>query len=299
MRVASVVVTYNRKKLLGECLTGLLNQSKPLDAIYIIDNNSDDGTQEYLTDQGFLANPRIIYKLLPTNTGGAGGFNAGIQLALAGDFDWLWLMDDDVEPLCDALENLLSYSKDANCIHGHRLEPDGGILEWGGMFDAERIAVKKIPTPKWKEGDYAFLEVSVGCFEGMLIATTLARKIDLPLADLFITWDDTYYGYQAACRGKVIYANVLSLKRKRNVEKFKSQFGKIYALSSFAAFFHYRNRFFLKVELSAKGYKFWVETAKILIKSFAKDLFVLQEISRLKASFKGTAAGIKYLAGKL
>ena len=43
-KIAAVVVTYNRKELLFQCLDALLKQTYPLDAIYIIDNASTDGT---------------------------------------------------------------------------------------------------------------------------------------------------------------------------------------------------------------------------------------------------------------
>src|SRR5512138_1855971 len=41
-KIAAVVVTYNRRDLLGQCLDSLLGQSRPLDALYIIDNHSTD-----------------------------------------------------------------------------------------------------------------------------------------------------------------------------------------------------------------------------------------------------------------
>ncbi|OHB65727.1 MAG: hypothetical protein A2Y77_06730, partial [Planctomycetes bacterium RBG_13_62_9] len=51
-RIAAVVVTYNRKDLLGQCLDSLLRQSYPLDALYVIDNCSTDGTQDYVLGWG-------------------------------------------------------------------------------------------------------------------------------------------------------------------------------------------------------------------------------------------------------
>ena len=53
LRVAAVVVTYNRKELLMECLEALLRQTRPLQAIYIIDNASTDGTPELLHREGY------------------------------------------------------------------------------------------------------------------------------------------------------------------------------------------------------------------------------------------------------
>ena len=48
MKVSAVVVTFNRKELLIECLEALRRQTRPLDALYIIDNASTDGTEELL-----------------------------------------------------------------------------------------------------------------------------------------------------------------------------------------------------------------------------------------------------------
>ncbi len=46
--VAAVVVTYNRKVLLKECLDALLAQTRPLDSIIVVDNASTDGTRVFL-----------------------------------------------------------------------------------------------------------------------------------------------------------------------------------------------------------------------------------------------------------
>ena len=42
MKVAAVIVTYNRKKLLEECLKSVINQTYSLNEIIVIDNNSSD-----------------------------------------------------------------------------------------------------------------------------------------------------------------------------------------------------------------------------------------------------------------
>ena len=54
--VCVVVVTYNRKELLIECLEALSKQTRPLDGIYIIDNASADGTPELLLGKGLKKN---------------------------------------------------------------------------------------------------------------------------------------------------------------------------------------------------------------------------------------------------
>ena len=62
--VISVVVTYNRKELLLECIEALIKQTYELEKIIIIDNNSTDGTYDSLKDKGYLENDKVIYKKL-------------------------------------------------------------------------------------------------------------------------------------------------------------------------------------------------------------------------------------------
>src|SRR4051812_18012026 len=93
-RVCAVVVTFNRKKLLVECLRGLLAQTRPLDHLIVINNASTDGTADMLAAEF----PELDVVHLPSNVGGAGGFHAGMKWARENGFDWTWVMDDDVAP---------------------------------------------------------------------------------------------------------------------------------------------------------------------------------------------------------
>lgn len=46
MSVAVVVVSYNRKELLRDCLTSVCAQVAPEDEVIVIDNGSTDGSPE-------------------------------------------------------------------------------------------------------------------------------------------------------------------------------------------------------------------------------------------------------------
>jgi rhamnopyranosyl-N-acetylglucosaminyl-diphospho-decaprenol beta-1,3/1,4-galactofuranosyltransferase len=152
-RIAAIVVTYNRKRLLGECMDSLLRQTHPLDGLYIIDNASTDGTYESLLDRGLIspadrpcetvqvvASPesvskasrlRIVdgtpathlqpvevhYVRMPENAGGAGGFAEGMERAAGAGFDWLWMMDDDVLAAPDALDVLVRKKDELRAAH--------------------------------------------------------------------------------------------------------------------------------------------------------------------------------------
>ena len=56
--MSAIVVTFNRKKLLVQCLSKLLMQTKEIKKIYIVDNASTDGTNKYLKELKFLGNKK-------------------------------------------------------------------------------------------------------------------------------------------------------------------------------------------------------------------------------------------------
>ena len=106
--IAAVVVTYNRKDLLLECLNCLQaqdfsnapQQNATLD-ILVIDNASTDNTHEAL--QFLIEDKAIRYYNTGSNLGGAGGFNYGMRKAVELGYDYVWVMDDDCMPHDDTL----------------------------------------------------------------------------------------------------------------------------------------------------------------------------------------------------
>ncbi len=100
MNIVSVIVTRNRLNLLQRCIEFIRNQTRKPDKIIVINNDSTDGTGEWLDEQ-----TDIIHIRNP-NTGGAGGFHRGIEEGMKLGADWLWLMDDDGYPDPDQLKLL-------------------------------------------------------------------------------------------------------------------------------------------------------------------------------------------------
>ena len=238
--VCAVVVTYNRRNLLLECLKALQKQTRPIQAIYLIDNASIDGTPELLLEKGYikelppkdLKEPwakefeiknltdenyiRLYYVRMCENTGGAGGFHEGVKRTYEKGYDWLWLMDDDVEPKSDCLENMFKYTSISKCIHPYKFYKDGSQFLWEQHLDIISGWVALLNDISFRNGkDYCY--VNVGCFEGMLINRNIVGKIGFPDPRFFIALDDTTYGFLASLFTNVIYIkNAVMIKKLDN-----------------------------------------------------------------------------------
>ncbi len=237
--VFAVCVTYNRKDLLLECLDGLLNQTRRIDGIILVDNASDDGTREMLFSKEIIPalpeldpegiveirhNPNhfsgipIIYLLLPKNEGGAGGFHEGIKRCLLENVDWIWLMDDDVKPDKECLEGQLNFKSISKCIHPQKYFTDGTLHEWEGYISYMTGRRVFQPNISFQKG-FSFCTVNSGCFEGMLIHRSIIEKIGLPDKRFFLGMDDTVYGFLAHFHTAVLYARDPRIRKKRTIRK--------------------------------------------------------------------------------
>jgi GT2 family glycosyltransferase len=75
--VSVVVVNWNGKYLMGDCLDSLEKQTYSPTEIIVVDNGSTDGSLQWLEARY----PRVRVVNLPENRGFAGGCNAGIEAA--------------------------------------------------------------------------------------------------------------------------------------------------------------------------------------------------------------------------
>jgi len=209
-KVFAIVVTFNRKVLLRECIKALQTQSYPLSQIVIVNNASTDGTQEMLEEF-----PTLKILNLPSNIGSSGGYYEGMKWAFESGAEWFWLMDDDVEPLQDALENQLKYSHISQCIHPTKYFLNGDVFEWEQIFCPVLGITVKLKEASFKNGK-EWCYVNTGCFEGMLINRSIVKKIGYPDKRFFTCYDDTIYGFLASLYTNTIYIRKASFLKKIN-----------------------------------------------------------------------------------
>jgi GT2 family glycosyltransferase len=107
--VLVIIVTWNKKSYVVDLLRSLQKLSYPVQQLdlLVVDNASNDGTVEVLKKDF----PHVHLIENKENTGGTGGFNTGLQYAFAQPeekYDYLWLLDNDVQVHCNALSELVS-----------------------------------------------------------------------------------------------------------------------------------------------------------------------------------------------
>jgi rhamnopyranosyl-N-acetylglucosaminyl-diphospho-decaprenol beta-1,3/1,4-galactofuranosyltransferase len=199
-RVCAVVVTYNRREMLVECLRALQAQSRAPDRILVVDNASTDGTPK-LVRSDF---PDVDLLALEENVGGAGGFYEGMRAAHADGADWLWLMDDDTIPTPTALEALLA------AISRHRdVALAGSRVVWTDGADHPMNTPRAKPFAGRLEQRAARgaggIAVRSSSFVSMLVAAERVRATGLPVADYFIWNDDFEYSTRLLRRGRGLF----------------------------------------------------------------------------------------------
>lgn len=187
--VAAVVVTYNRKELLKECIDALLQSEKVLPDVLIIDNASTDGTWEYILE--YIREDKVIYHRTEKNVGGAGGFHVGMKMALSLGYSYVWLMDDDTIVQRDTLQELM--------VANEKLEGNYGFLSsiayWtdGSLcnMNFQRTGIKQLLTEKDYEEDYP--AVIMATFVSFFVKADVIREVGLPIEEFFIWSDDLEY----------------------------------------------------------------------------------------------------------
>ena len=103
MKIAGVVVTYNRKEELKKLIESVLNSTKPIDLI-VVDNASN-----YDIESELKPYPTMQLLKMNANLGPAGGAEAGQKFAYEKGYDFVWMLDDDALVAPNALEELLKY----------------------------------------------------------------------------------------------------------------------------------------------------------------------------------------------
>lgn len=189
LKICAIVVTYNRKEMLLQCLQALQAQKYTDFDILIVDNASTDGTLDFVSS---YLSKRIHYVNTGANLGGSGGFYYGMKKAYEQGYDWIWIMDDDVLPTPSALSELVAHLKYAKTV---------SFLA-SAVYSKDNMAMNTPEISRYSTNGYRFwydklehgmMRLSHATFVSLLINSKAIEKCGLPCKDYFIWGDDTEY----------------------------------------------------------------------------------------------------------
>ena len=214
MRLAALIVTWNRLEALKQSLPRML--AEEVDRVLVVDNASTDGTGAWLAT---LDDPRLEVLTLPENTGGAGGFAAGVEALVTSPAppDWLCLLDDDAWPEPGAMAAFRARTPDgAGGVAAAVRYPGGAISEMNrpglNPFWHARIFLRALTGGRGGfhlpdtafEADAPPVPVDTASFVGFFVSLPAVRKAGLPEAGRFIYGDDLLYALKLRRAGETL-----------------------------------------------------------------------------------------------
>lgn len=284
-KIAAVVVTYNRKELLLECVEKLLLQTYDTFDILLIDNHSTDGTKEAI--EKFLPDSRIIYKDTGSNLGGAGGFQFGIKEAAKYDYEYVWLMDDDSMPTTDALENLVKAYEELDrpgFLSSKVLWTDGQLCK----INIQRSSL----TKNISDFSDRFIDAAIASFVSLFVPMSVVKDVGLPIKEFFIWTDDWEYTRRISLKYKCYVVTDSEV-----IHKTKSNTGANIAVDSEDRIeryrYAYRNEMYLYKREGIKGMmhvfaRTPVHITRVLLYAKSKKMY------RIRIILISTFDGIKF-----
>lgn len=193
--VWATVVTRDRLNILQDCIQALRAQTRPPNVILVIDNDSSDGTENWLRTQ------KDIQVIRQANTGSAGGQYRAFKTAYEGGADWIWTMDDDVYPAKNALEELLLASTrdlKITLLASKVIASDGTSMNVPGID----MSALKNQYASWERLlEYGMVAIEESTFVSILVSRSAIERAGYPLEALFIWGDDTEFSRRCTQQG--------------------------------------------------------------------------------------------------
>ena len=257
MKIIPIIVTYNRLNKLKQSLKAWFNEG--FYKLIIVDNNSTDGTTEFLKSLS-QKDKRVIHIKLPYNMGGAGGFYEGLNYAMKNipEADWFVLQDDDAYPQSGTIKKFKeSTPNPENCYTPAIYLPNGEIslMNIPGYFpnnNLKRIlkgfflGSKGLHLKPENFQEKKIIEVDFASFVGFFISPKVVKKVGLPKKEFFIYSDDVEYCLRLKKAGVKILFNpeLIFIHDTETLYQNKKIYKPIWK-----AYYVYRNGIFLYKEI--------------------------------------------------
>lgn len=128
MKLSIIIVNWNTRELILQCIDSIMKSAPYLDfEIIVVDNNSSDGSVEAILN----SYPSVKMVANDTNAGFAGGNNQGIVLSKG---DYILLLNPDIVVHNNALQKMVAFLDDqvyAGAVGALLYNPDGTVQRHG------------------------------------------------------------------------------------------------------------------------------------------------------------------------
>lgn len=265
-RVTVVLVTFNRLEKLKIALSCYEKQTYKIEKIIIVDNCSTDGTIDFLKkwlDSKTNFDKEVVY--LSENTGGAGGFGAGMEHALnlvnsmQLKTDWILVSDDDAFPNDDAIEKMIAYYQKQEVEKQNEIVAlSSAVVNHGQIHESHRSRIEKdffrirfVGVDKKYYNTDGF-EIDLFSYVGTMIKVSALKNVGTTLRDLFIYGDDNEHSLRLGKIGKLLCVPASVFvhdtpgveTRKIGWHNYYNRRNQLYILKEYFPLRYFINRFF-------------------------------------------------------
>ena len=293
MKIAAIIVTFNRKDLLAQNLYQVTIQKKKPDCVFIVDNASSDGTIEATKSLPFFDEKLMRFVEMKENCGGAGGFYFGMKEAFDQGFDYFLLMDDDGKMLN---ENTFQYLLDAHlkAEREHPLVLSNSIVTYDG---------KHLSFGTGLNDEVDFLNLgdmtigSVSPFNGTLVSRSVVEKVGFPNKDFFIRSDEVDYVSRCELNNVFMFTANKSVyihpKSKMKLRRFLFKHIQVWDDTPFQLYYSVRNKtYYLKRDKKHK------ELRKFILSRLLGLIYQKDKVKKFKTIIRAVRDGKRGLLGK-
>ncbi len=206
--ISVIIVNYNGKKFLSECLSSIFRQTYiPLE-VRLVDNASNDGSVEYI-HQNF---PAVKMFIQSTNLGFAGGTNTGIEKA-TGEYVLTLNNDTILTPdFIDELAKPMISNPAVGMCASKMIFPDGRINSTAICVSRSGAAWDR-GLGELDRGQYDRPEEVFGaCAGAALYRRSMLDEIGLFDVDFFLFMEDVDLAFRATASRMEMYVTVPTAK---------------------------------------------------------------------------------------
>ncbi len=218
-KIATIIVTWNKWNDVRSLLEDVAKLNLPniqLD-IYVVDNASTDNTQTYI-EQYY---PTVKVLQTGSNLGGSGGFSYGLEIVSKLEYDYLWLLDNDVRldilalrPLVETLQTYSEVGLVGSQIR--KLDEPNTIQEVGSFINSRKAHLKtnfgncRITSTEEILGGKPYVTVDACAAASLLVRREVVQQIGV-FENYFLHFDDVEWCLRAKQASWVIASHPASV----------------------------------------------------------------------------------------